>query len=240
MVSLEWKKLNSNVSILETKKKFFNNYYYNIKYFCPGGRIISNSIDMDLFDITNAIEQRHEMHRHYNYGGSWRVARERLNDIDPLQLSDMVAIKKQYATAIRFRVEEPYVTLYAADEAVLYGIAEQQLKRWTHNIFSVSKPLSEDIKTLLDSGAVVAKTDVGYKYKFVCKDGSCSNKQSIHSYLQQLGDQVKVSGAVWRMLGKDTGFIWGVWFYANDPNIANILNIIEPNFVSNIHEVVVA
>lgn len=240
MDSSEWKRLNSKVSIAETKKKFFNSYYYSLKYFCPGGRIIVNQPDMDLFGINNAIEHRHEMNRHYNYWGSWRVSRERLNDIDPLQLSDMSTIKKHYANVIRFRVEEPYVTLYASDEAVLYEIAQRHLKRWTHHISAVSRPNRDDLKNLLDEGVILVKTDIGYKYKFICKDGSCANKSSIHGYLQQLGDQVKVSKAVWRMLSKDTPFIWGVWFYGDDPNIANMLNIIEPNFVSNIHEVVVA
>jgi hypothetical protein len=240
MALFEWKKLNSNVSIIETKKKFFNSYYYNLKYFCPGGRIILNNPDMDMFKITDAIEHRREMNRHYNYGGSWRVTRERLKDIDPLQLADMNTIKKNYASVVKFRVEEPYVTLYAADEAVLFEIAQRHLKLWTHHISSVSKPVNENLKNLLDSGAIIVKTDVGFKYKFVCKDGTYYNKSSINTYLQQLGDQVKVSEAVWRMLGKDTTFAWGVWFYANDPSIANMLNIIEPNFVSNIHEVVVA
>lgn len=240
MDSLEWKRLNSKVSIIETKKKFFNSYYYNLKYFCPGGRIISNHPEMDLFEITNAIEHRHEMNRHYNYGGSWRVARERLNEIDPLQLADMIAIKKHYAGVVRFRIEEPYVTLYAADESVLYEIAQKQLKQWMHHISAVSRPSIEGLKPLLDEGVIIVKTYIGYKYKFVCKDGNCVNRSAIYSYLQQLGDQVKVSKAVWRMLNRDSSFIWGVWFYADDPNIANMLNIIEPNFVSNIHEVVVA
>ena len=238
MVSFEWKKVNSTVSIIETKKKFFDSYYYNIKYFCPGGRIIHNDENLDLFQITKAIEDRLEIRRHYNYGGSWRAAKERINQIDPVQLLDMHTIKKRYGNSVRLRVEEPYVTIYSADEPMLFEISNQ-LKSWAHHLIRVSRPKDDAHKALLDNGVIIAKKDIGYKYKFVCKDGVCTNKSSLGSYLHQLGDQVKVSKAVNHMLCRDGNFIWGVWFYANDPNIANMLNIIEPNFVSNIHEVVV-
>lgn len=238
MVSSEWKKVNSTVSIVETKKKFFDAYYYNIKYFCPGGRIIHSDENLDLFQITKAIDIRLEMRRHYNYGGSWRAARERVNQIDPIQLLDLHSIKKRYNESIRLRVEEPYVTIYSDNESTLFDISDQ-LKKWSHHLICVSRPKDDSHRVLLDSGVILRKKDIGYKYKFICKDGACINKSSISSYLQQLGEQVKVSRAVTRMLCKDGNFIWGVWFYANDPNIANMLNIIEPNFVSNIHEVVV-
>lgn len=235
---LDLNKLNSKISFVETRKKFFNAYYYNIKYFCPGGRIILNDLNLDLAVISDAINFRQELNRSYNYGGSWRVGKERIKDINPEQLLDMSAVKKHYLDNVRMRIEEPYISLYA-DDKILYEIAVDKLKKWTHNIISVSRPKTEEAKHFLDAGSILMKTDIGYRYKFVCKEGACPNKNSIYTYLKQLGNQVQVSPAVWNMLSKQTPFTWGIWFYTNDASLANILNIIEPNFVTNIHQVVV-
>lgn len=236
---LDLNKLNSKISFFETRKKFFNTYYYKITYFCPGGRIITRPQDMDLNEICEAILVRNQLNRNYNYGGSWRAVKERTKEINPYQLLDMVLVKKQYAELIRIRIEEPYLSFYA-DEKILYEIATAGLKKWTDSMVSVSRPISEEVKQFLDAGSILMKTDIGYDYKFVCKDGACTNKASINTYLAQLGDQVKVSAAVRSMLSKQTPFTWGIWFYANDPNLANMLNIIEPNFVTNIHKLVIA
>jgi hypothetical protein len=238
MVLLEWKKLNPKVSIVETKKKFFNSYYYNIKYFSPGGRIILTSLDLDVQQINLAVSHRIKVNIDYNYGGSWRVSKERTSEINCDRLFDLYTVRKQYSSTVRFRVEEPYITIYGTDESELYEIAQHQLKRWTPELLQVTRPRNEKYKELLDQGAVLVKSDIGYQYKFICKDGVCSNKKSIGLYLEQLGDQVKVSRSVQHMLSKNNHFIWGVWFYAKDPSIANMLNIIEPNLISNIHEVV--
>ena len=237
---LEWKKLNSKISFVETKKKFFKEYYYNIKYNCPGGRIILSHPDGDEFRIADAIDVRHQRHRLYNYGGSWRANKEQINKINVPQLVSFNAVRKQYIDQIKMRVEEPYITFYTATEDLLFKIASQHLKAWDADIVSISRPTNDYVKTLLDAGSIVAKSDNGYRYKFICKDGLCTNKDSICAYLENLEDQVKVSRAVKNMLEKDNKFIWGAWFYANDIQLANMLNIIEPNFITNIHEVVVA
>lgn len=240
MVLSEWKNLNSNISFVESKKKFFNKFYYNVKYFCPGGRIVQTS-NIQESDIPSAIQNRIDLHRFYNYGGSWRAARESLRDINHVQLKDMLSVKTNFeGEQLRLRVEEPFVTIYSVDEQLLLKIAGDQLKAWADKMVSVTRPKNDDVKKILDSGAVIVKTDPGYRYKFVCRDGKLANKDSIYQYLLQLDKDVKVSRAVLKMLSKPSHFSWGIWFYGNDPSIANVLNIIEPNFVSNIHEVVVA
>lgn len=240
MVLLDWKILNPKIHILETKKKFFNTYYYNIKYFCPGGRIILNAPEMDLAKIDAGVARRIAYYKQYNYGGSWVELRQNPKDIKRQQLLDVYNMKRNYSQHIRLRIEEPYITIYSVDESTLYNIAQQDLKDWSKHLMWVTAPKDKKSKNLLDAGAILVKKPTGYKYKFICKDGRCANKNSLCNYLSGLGDQVKITKPVRAMLERDISFLWGAWFYANDPNIAVMLNIIEPNFILNIHEVVVS
>lgn len=231
----DWKTLNSNIVLKHTKKKFFNRYYYNIRYWCPGGRII---LGPDRSDIELLVEYRQSQDRNYNYGGSWR-SRLQTNKMNVHQLTDMRNVKSKYLDVVKFRVEEPHITLYSDKEELLYDIASNDLRQWSAHLDTIHKPITEDVKSLLDSGAILFKKPINYKYKIICRDGYCQNKSYIYNYLDNLQDQVKVSNTVWTMLEKQSNHIWGVWFYTNDVQLAEFLNIIEPNFVLNIHEVVV-
>jgi hypothetical protein len=232
MDTFDWTKFNHKVVIKSTKKRMFGRFYYTVKYFCPGGRIIHTD-----GDIPTAIEERKMLHRHFNYGGSWRATRERLDEIDSAQLEAFKAIKDQYQDQIRLRVEEPYVTFYAETEEKLVELANT-LKDWRKNISTVTRTTAAE-KEILDRNCIIARTDPGYKYKIVLRDGTFKNKASLCGYLEQIKDQVRISDGVWRNLEKPYPFIWGAWIYANDPDIATMLNIIEAGIVSNIHEVVV-
>ena len=239
MALFEWKNLNSNVLLEDTRKKLYQKYFCSAKYFCPGGRIIQHPTNDTVEKIEEAIEFRKQYHKIYNYGGSWRAMREKNELIDVRQLLDFSSVKEQYEETIKFRVEEPHVTIYSESEAELYRIVTTELAPWHQRLVTIYRPRNDKIAQVLNSNAIIVKTDLGYKYKFICKDGSCSNKQAVYSYLDNLGDQVRVSKTVWTTLERPGSYIWGVWFYSNDPAIANMLNIIEPNFVTNIHEVVV-
>lgn len=240
MASFEWKKLNSNVRLEDTKKRFYQKYFCSAKYFCPGGRITQHPANNTAEQIHEAIEFRKQYHRIYNYGGSWRALREKVDLISIPQLLNFAEVKNLYKESIKIRVEEPYITIYTETEAELHSIVTNDLSAWAHHLDTVYRPLNEKIVEILQTNAILVKTDLGYKYKFICKDGQCNNKQSIYAYLDNLGSQVRVSKTVWTMLERPGSYIWNVWFYANDPSIANMLNIIEPNFVSNIHELVLA
>lgn len=233
MDTFDWTKFNHKVTIKSTKKRMFGRFYYTIKYFCPGGRVLHHNSG----NIPAAIEERKIWHRHYNYGGSWRAAKERIDEIDVAQLEALKAVKNQYQDQIRLRIEEPYITLYAETEETLIELADT-LKDWRKNIDTVTLTTATE-KEILDRNCIIARTDPGYKYKIVLRDGTFKNKAALCGYLEQVKDQIKVSDGVWRNLEKPYPFIWGAWIYVNDPDIATMLNIIEAGIVSNIHEVVV-
>lgn len=236
---LNWKTINSNIKIVDTKKKFYNEYFYCVKYFCPSARLIRNPKNTDLH---MAVKRKLDFDKsyQYNYGGSWHRSFHKTDyHIDVEQLIAMREIDDQYKGLIKIRIEEPDVIIYSADENLLYSIAINELSNWKTELQFVSRPRSEEIKQYLDRGCVLIQRPNNYKYKIVCKSGACQNKQAIVNYLYQL-DDILVTDAIWTLLENTThNYIWNVWFYANDPNIADFLNIIEPNFVKNIHEVVV-
>lgn len=240
MDSSEWKKLNSNIQIKDARKRLFGQYYCNVKYYCPGGRILSTPAVNTLSLIEDAVEVRKLYNRQYNYGGSWRATRENNEGILSSQLFDLLTVKNKMGDTIRLRVEEPCITIYSEVEETLMKLASEDLHTWKDHLISVSRPESDLVRNILDSNAIIVKKDVGFRYKFMCKDGLCPNKQSVYAYLDSLGDQVKLTTTVRQNLSRSNKYVWGVWFYGNDPDLAKFLNIIEPNFVTNIHELVKA
>lgn len=244
MASYNWKKLNSDIVIKDVRKKLFNQYYYSIKYYCPGGRIILRPNITTFEDIDNAVSSR----IHYNKfffntmytGCDYQSANyEYTKDISSHQLLDILQVKNRYKNDVKLRIVEPYVTFYASTEDILFKIADVDLYAWSSYLSEMCKPKSDSLKNLLDKNVIFVKKDTGFRYKFMCKEGACRNKTAIYSYLDQLGDQVKISKTVWTLLESTSAYIYNAWFYCNDAEIAQMLNIIEPNFISNIHELVV-
>lgn len=234
MATSDWTKLNPKAKIKQTKKKMFGRFYYTIKYLCPGARIL---LENDTI-ISDEVQHRIEWNRSYNYGGSWRAAKERLSDISVDQLEAFRTVKIKHGQAIRTRVEEPFVTFYGETEEKLLEIAAE-LAPWNKNINTVCLTTPAE-KELLDQNCIIAKVDLGYRYKIVFKDGTFKNKQALTTYLEKLGDQVKISDGVLHNLQKPYPFLWGAWMYVNDPNIVMMLNMIEAGIVANIHEVIIA
>jgi hypothetical protein len=247
MVLYKWKKLNPNIAVRPVKKKLFNQYYYSIKYYCPGGRIILQP-NMNTFEnIDNEASARLNRNKFYlnsmNYGYypiSHNIHNQlEENRINSHQLLAMMSAKKRNNDNIKIRIVDPYITFYADNENILLKIAEYDLYAWSSFLEEVSGPESDSLIDLLDKNVIFVKKDIGYRYKFMCKEGRYQNKESIYSYLDQLDDQVKVSNTVWTSLESTKLYLRNIWFYSNNKELAHVLNIIEPNVVTNIHELVI-
>lgn len=231
MATLDWTKFNHKIEIKSTKKKMYGRFYFSGQFLCPGGRILQSTHPT----IEDAIQHRIEWNKSYNYGGSWRAAKERVNDISAEKLLDFKQTIDQYQGQIKVRIEEPYITFYTETEEKLEEVVNS-LPAWRKDLKTVC--LTEPgHREMLEKNFVITKTDIGYSHKVVLKDGNYKNKASLHSYLEGLGDVVKVSDGVYRNLEKPYPFVWGIWFYTNDPGVVTMLNMIEPGCVSNIHEV---
>ena len=110
-------------------------------------------------------------------------------------------------------------------------------------VLSISSPDDAAAEQALNSGAILRKTDIGFKYKVLLKDGRYPPevKQSILQYILNLGtEEIKISEACFNMLSKTTSnYIWNFYFYVNDPKLVTFLDLMSPGMVSNIHEIVI-
>ena len=244
-----WKTLNNKLCYVDIKKKFFNKYLYSSKYVCPGARIVlqpqHNNIDAILDAIaarkmTELTFQSRLFSPWYQTSNANYLPNDQKMKIIPQQLFAILTLKTTRKLDIKIRIEEPYVTLYAEHEEDLFKIASHDLVYWSDRLESVSRPESDSVKNLLDNNSVLIKKDIGYKYKFICKEGIYQNKSALYSYLDQLNEAVKVSKTNWTQLESNRRYIRNLWIYTNDINLASMLNLIEVNLVRNIHELVIA
>ena len=92
------------------------------------------------------------------------------------------------------------------------------------------------------TGVQTCALPIWYSHKVILRDGKYSQeiKESILNYLESLGDEiVKVPQSLSAILSKSSSYIWNGYFYTNEPNIVSFLNLMDPNLVLNIHELVV-
>jgi hypothetical protein len=239
MALLDWTSINPYVRIQDTKKKLYNRFFYSVKYHCPGGRLILQTTDADT--ILAGIEHRNQLARTYNYGGSWRYSTRDQNDkIDIPQLLAFQSVKQDHNDNLRLRIEEPAITVYSESEDLIFDVAKHRLFKWANQLEVVVKPADDMARAVLESGSIIIKKPNSYTHKIILRDGKFPNKNMLGTYLANLGDHVKVSKTVTRMLAGKGAFIWGVWFYTSDPSLVTTLSLIEPGIVLNIHPLVQA
>lgn len=239
MALLDWTSINPYVRIRDTKKKLYNRFFYSVRYHCPGGRLILKPTDSDL--IQTGIEHRKMLAKTYNYGGSWRyTTRDQTDNINIPQLLAFQTVQTEHNDSIRMRIEEPHITFYSESEDLIFDIAKAALVDWSSEIEIVTRPADELSRAALDSGSIIIKKPNNYTHKIILRDGKFSNKNLVGTYLDNLGDHVKVSKTVAKMLSGKGAFIWGVWFYTSDPSLVTALSLIEPGIVLNIHPLVQA
>lgn len=190
-------------------------------------------------ELDQRIDWRSDMNLRYNHGGSWRYDSgiTQSKSVTRIQLKDMIEVKLNYANDIRLRVEEPYISIYAETEELLYTIATTDLVNWKDKLVEVSRPEKiEDIEHLAQ-GAILVRRDSGYGYKITLRDGMYDRKDitALANYLENVGDDVKVSNGVWKMLRNHRMMLHGAYFYAKDQDISTMINLIIPGMLLKIH-----
>ena len=240
MDTLFWTQCNPNVAIDYTTKKYFGRYLYKIVVYAPAGRLIDSKDSLD-----QALEHRRHIVKNINYGGYWGMRRNRdLDRADIAFLEKLRNFRHDKSLNIKLRVEEPRIQIYCNSEDELKDLVNAHFSQ-TEKFYieSFSGPESAYSENLLNSGAIIRRTDIGYRYKVIIKDGRYSSevKSQLLSYLKNVGnEQVKLPTTGLEMLSKSTGFIWNLYFYTNDLNVITFINLISPGIVSNSHELVIA
>jgi hypothetical protein len=143
---------------------------------------------------------------------------------------------------IKLRVEEPRIQIYADNEPELQHIVKTYLANYQSHIETISGPEDAEAESILNSGAIIKKNDLGYRYKVILKDGryNFSTKQQLIEYLSTLGEElISMPRGTYDMLSKTTDYMWNCYFYSNDQRINVFVDLMCPGIISNCHELVV-
>lgn len=230
-----WNNYNPGIKFHDTTKQYFGKYLWRLVIHAEAGRLL-----VDLKNsLEDALEHRKSVNKSYNYGGSWWNNRNgNLDKVDLNLLRSVHDIKIKLSNDMRIRIEEPSIQFYTEDETTLKLIADMLDSKLC--IESVSGPKDSATEKLLREGVILRKGDVGYDYKVVLRDGryTSDTKQQVLNYLDNLGDEVKLSKTCREMLTKPYPSMWGVYFYTNDPKLVTFISLMDTKLVSNIHRVI--
>lgn len=233
-----WIKLNPKISVSRTPKRWFGKYYCRMVIFCPAGRILLEHLD----DINDALQTRIAQKKTYNYGGSWFQHRNKnIEGAEVGQLEIIRGITRDYPN-VKMRVEEPWIQFYGETEEDLKIIASRFSSEHTSRLMSVQAPDSVENFELLKNGVTLISptSKIEYRYKVIFRDAMypLEVKHQILNYLENCGDDVKISKGTVNMLKKESTYIWGAFIYVNDLKIQTFLSIICPTLVLKITELV--
>ena len=231
-----WNQLNPNIVFEPTRKKFFDKYLCKMVINCPAGRLVNDNKD----NIEWLLRQRMEYARSRNWGGSWASSNYGITGANADQIRNIRSIRYEYGDTIKIRIEEPRIQIYADDEFSLKLIALRIDPEFTSSITGIQAPENDEQLVLLNEGKIITKkaTKIEYKYKVFLRDGDydIDSKNSMFSYLMNLGDDVKISPSSIMKFNNTHKFLWGVVLYVNDPDILTFLSVIQPGIIGRIHE----
>ena len=232
-----WTLYNPKIVLDHTSKKFFGKYLYKLIVFCPGGRAIDSKRS-----IVGELEHRRLLSA--NISGWWgeRLSRN-LDRADADFLQRMRTLRLQRLPDIKMRIEEPRIQIYAESESDLTKIVQTYFQPTDYKyVESITGPEDSKAETVLNSGGIIRKRDIGYTHKVILRDGKYSQeiRTNLLNYITSMGlEMVKIHSGLEHMLHKPSGYIWNCYFYTNDPSVTTFINLIHPGLVSNIHELVV-
>jgi hypothetical protein len=235
-----WAKAFPLAKVKPTRKQFYDRYSFCLEYRCVGGRIIKaakSSSEDDLLEAIDARIIRDSMYKTYRWNRS-NILKE--TDVNFIQLLEFVKLKFDPNNRIHIRIEEPSIRFYSDNEDDLYHIATGRFRGFAHELLSVYRPGDNLQLTQIETGHIIMKQDVGYRYKFILRDGTYGhgNALALKKYLDQLGDLVKISKTVDRSFNSRSNFMYRIWFYSNDYDIKTMIDLIEPGAVLKIHTIV--
>jgi len=230
-----WKNLSNDIKIEYTSKQFYKQYLYRLEIHAPGCKSIRSD------DIGANIARRKSFARDYNYGGSWwdKKLKEILATADLEFLHALKDIFYEYPD-VRIRTEEPKVSIYADCEIMLQSVAKSISPDHRHHIISATGPESSIKENILKGNAVLVKRQPEFKYRVYFKEKrfDITSRVQIHNYLDTLGDLVKMTSNTKEQLTRPGDWMWGCYFYTNDPGIANLVRIINPDIIREVCELV--
>lgn len=234
---LYWINLNSKIKIHNTKKIYFGRYVYRLEIFCPGGRFI--------YDEHSSIRELIEQKQIFELGIHSRSWNHRYRKyIDQAAESQLETLKELLTdSAIKIRVEEPKVQIYAESEQDLKNFIKKFSSEDQTRVSSITVPKDLKSETLLKENKIIRQSRRNsYRYMVSMRDCRVDpvTKLNLLNYLDSLEDLVLVPRGAREMMSTPFSSFWGVYFYTNDLSINTFIELIKPGVISNINEIVVA
>ena len=245
MDSLYWTSLNPKVKLKPTNKLFWNKYAFKVKLYAPCGNYLSSWLSHRYRDI-NAIQyinrRIHAEEKSSDYFLSQHIKNRILDRQERISIHKArptvleILKKAKLESDIQFRVEEPYISLYHEDEAVLQEVIQKLPKSCLQEcLLEVSGILDSSHAEKLKPN-VILNSKVEYKYKvFINLTANIrAHGPQILQYLETLGKEnvhytnsfkheLAVRGHAWHTVA---------YFYCNDVGIIDFINLICPNACS--------
>lgn len=230
-----WTSLNLKHKIEPTQKLFFNKYLCRVQYYCPGSAYLRDYSSRWWGHPEEFLNYKIETDRNRNHLGSWYTPRKAIIEdiiLPQLESTRLIISNNQ----VKNRIEEPFVSLYTEKESELFDIVSE-LSLCIDRIEHINLPLTAQVQQDLENNVIYMKRGVGYQYKVTLKDRweKDSIPGSIVKYLDNMGDQVKISKTVRETLEKN--LISQCWFYTNDITFLSMIDLMYPNGVLKVQQI---
>lgn len=231
---LYWTRLNPDVRIKKVTKRYFNQYYYKLGLHTKCASLLRDPSR----PLTTCIALlKHQ--RSLNYAGSWGRKFLQVPDISEINFLERLKILlPQFKDRIKYRIEDPWLQIYAQDETVLRDFAAELDPEFLHHIETVYMPESDQTLAVLQQGYTLRTKENQYAYKFVVKEGRYKReiKRQILAYLQNIGEQVQLPDHFVSNMKREYESVWNCYFYSQDKNLSTMLNMMCPTFIARIEE----
>lgn len=228
-----WKNLSKDIEITYTSKQFYKQYFYKLEVRAPGCKSIHAE------DIQKDLTHRGRSQPGYNVGGSWWNTRLQkwLVQADLTQLNRLQQVKNNFPD-VKVRTEEPKVSFYAENEQILKDVVTAIDSKYHKDVISFSGPENYDMQKILETNNVLVKNKPEYQFKVTLREKkySSESRQQILNYLDSLGNLVKVPNGTRELLSKSHGWMWGCYFYTNDPGVVDFVRLINPDIIREVSE----
>lgn len=230
-----WKNLSPSIEIASSTKQFYNQYYYRLDINAPGCK----SIRCD--NIAKDIDKRLSWVRDYKRQGSW-YNKQLFNHLKQADIGFLTSLKDLYYEYpdVKIRTEEPKISVYATDELMIQSVARSIDVAYRDKLIGITGPDNEEVKAILNKNVILVKKPPKYKYRiwFKEKQFNFDTRIQILSYLQSLGDLVRINDHTQESLRKPHDWIWGSYFYSNDKHVATFITLINPDIIREVSELV--
>ena len=232
-----WKNLSPDIQFENTSKKYFGQYLYKLEVYAPGCKSIHAT------DIQKDLKYRDRTHPGYNMGGSWWNIRlhKWIMESDLAQLSRLQYIKSSFPD-VHIRTQEPTISFYASSEQELKEVIQAMDQTHCRHVKKVTGPQSLETSELLNNNKILVKREPKYRYKVIFREKKFGkeSRDQVLKYLDSLGDLVKIPEGTRNQLSRHhiNFWLWGCYFYTNDPGVADLIRLLDPEIVREVSELV--